>query len=236
MATFLHRLGLGAYRHRAAVATVWLLLLVAAGVGAVTLSGKTVDTFEIPGQESTTALDLIGQRFGDGANGATAQVVLAAPAGSTVQAGPTAASVTRTVAALGKLPGVVSATNPLDPQAPAVSPDRTAAYSTVTYGVQAPEITDAERAALLAAVQDARAAGLTAEVTGQASQPTSGVGGPAELIGVLAALLVLALTYGSLVAAGMNLLTAIVGVGIGAAGITTLTGFVDLQSTTPIWR
>ena len=48
------------------------------------------------------------------------------------------------------------------------------------------------------------------------------------------ALLVLAVTYGSLVAAGMNLLTALVGVGIGALGITTLTGFVDLQSTTPI--
>ena len=44
----------------------------------------------------------------------------------------------------------------------------------------------------------------------------------------------LALTYGSLVAAGMNLLTALVGIGIGAFGITTLTGFVDLQSTTPI--
>jgi putative drug exporter of the RND superfamily len=233
MATFLHRLGLGAYRHRRVVATVWLLLLVAAGVGAVTLSGKTVNTFEIPGQESTTALTLIGERFGDGANGATAQVVLAAPSG-TISTGPAAATVTRTVAALAKLPGVISASNPLDPKAPAVSADKTAAYSTVTYGVQAPDITPAEQDALLAAVQDARDAGLTAEVTGQASQPASDVGGVAELIGVLAALVVLALTYGSLVAAGMNLLTAIVGVGIGAAGITTLTGFVDLQSTTPI--
>jgi putative drug exporter of the RND superfamily len=233
MATFLHRLGLGAYRHRRVVAAAWLLLLVAAGVGAVTLSGKTVNTFEIPGQESTTALTLIGERFGDGANGATAQVVLVAPSGP-ISTGPAAATVTRTVAALGKLPGVISASNPLDPKTPAVSADKTAAYSTVTYGVQAPDITPAEQEALLAAVQDARAGGLTAEVTGQASQPASAVGGVAELIGVLAALVVLALTYGSLVAAGMNLLTAIVGVGIGAAGITTLTGFVDLQSTTPI--
>jgi uncharacterized membrane protein YdfJ with MMPL/SSD domain len=76
MATFLYRLGFGSYRHRAAVVGVWLLLLVAAGVGAATLSGKTVDTFRIPGQESTTALDVLGQKFGSGANGATAQVVL----------------------------------------------------------------------------------------------------------------------------------------------------------------
>jgi RND superfamily putative drug exporter len=234
MATFLHRLGLGAYRHRKVVAAVWLLLLVAAGVGATTLSGTTVNTFSIPGQESTTALDLIGERFGSGANGAGAQVVFEAPAGSTVRSGSTAATIADTVAKLQKLDGVVSATNPLDPKAPAVSPDNLAAYSTVTYGVQAPDITYTQRAALLGVVQNARDAGLTTEVTGEASQPTSGVGGAAELIGVLAALVVLALTYGSLVAAGMNLLTAIVGVGIGAAGITTLTGFVDLQSTTPI--
>ena len=95
MATFLYRLGLGSYRHRVAVVGVWLLLLVAAGLGAATLSGKTVNTFRIPGQESTTALEILGQKFGSGANGATAQVVLAAPAGQTVTSGPAAAAVAR---------------------------------------------------------------------------------------------------------------------------------------------
>ena len=213
---------------------MWLLLLVAAGVGAATLSGKTVDTFRIPGQESTTALDILGQKFGSGANGATAQVVLEAPAGQTVTSGPAAAKVASTVARLQKLNGVVSATDPLDPRAPAVSADKRAAYSTVTYGVQPPEITYTQRAALIGTVQAARDAGLTAEVAGQASVPPTEVGGAAELVGVVAALVVLLLTYGSVVAAGMNLLTAIVGVAIGALGITTLTGFVDLQSTTPI--
>ena len=216
------------------VAAVWLLLLVIAGVGATTLSGTTVNTFSIPGQESTTALNVIGQRFGSGANGASAQVVFEAPERATVRSGSTARTIADTVAKLQKLDGVVSATNPLDPKTPAVSQDNIAAYSTVTYGVQAPDITYTQRAALLGVVQNARDAGVTAEITGEASRPTSGVGGAAELIGVLAALVVLAVTYGSLVAAGMNLLTAIVGVGIGVAGITTLTGFVDLQSTTPI--
>jgi hypothetical protein len=234
MATFLYRLGLGSYRHRVAVVGVWLVLLVAAGLGAATLSGKTVDTFRIPGQESTTALDILGQKFGSGANGATAQVVLAAPAGQTVTSGPAAAAVATTVARLQRLNGVVSATDPLDPKAPAVSVDKRAAYSTVTYGVQPPEITYTQRAALIGTVQAARDAGLTAEVAGQASVPPTKVGGAAELVGVAAALVVLLLTYGSVVAAGMNLVTAIVGVAIGALGITTLTGFVDLQSTTPI--
>jgi RND superfamily putative drug exporter len=234
MATFLHRLGLASVRHRFLVAVVWLLVLIAAGVGAVTLAGKTVDTFKIPGQESTTALDLIGARFGSAANGATAQVVLQAPGDGKITDQATAVKVATIVGELKALPGVANASNPLDPKQPAVSVDQRAAYSTVTYAKQAPEITDGEREALLKALDDARAAGLTAEATGQATKARSEVGGPAEVIGVIAALVVLAITYGSLVAAGMNLLTAIVGVGIGAAGITTLTGFVDLQSTTPI--
>jgi RND superfamily putative drug exporter len=55
----------------------------------------------------------------------------------------------------------------------------------------------------------------------------------AELIGIGVALIVLAITFGSLVAAGMPLLTALLGVGIGVTAITTLSGFVDLSSVTP---
>ncbi len=235
MATLLHRLGLAAVRHRAAVVAVWLVALIALGVGAFTLSGRTVNTFEIPGQESTTALDLMRERFGAASAGATAQVVMQAPGGGKVTDPETAGQITGVVGRLSELPGVVSASNPLDPDAPVVSRDRTAAYSTVTYGVQASEITAAEREALLAAVDQVRAGGLTVEVRGEAAQADAAdIGGPAEAIGVLVALVVLALTYGSLIAAGMNLFTAIVGVGIGALGIVTLSGFVELQSTTSI--
>ncbi|WP_337060234.1 MMPL family transporter [Kineococcus sp. G2] len=234
MATFLHRLGLGAVRHRLLVLGVWVLVLLGTGVGAATLAGSTVNTFEIPGQESTTALRLIDERFGDRSTGASAQVVLQAPGDERVTAPENAAAVARVVAQLQELDGVASATNPLDPAAPTVSPDQRAAYSTVTYDVRAPEITDAQREALRGVLEDARAAGLTAEATGEATLEVSQVGGAAEAVGVVAALVVLAVTYGSLVAAGMNLLTALVGVGTGVLGITVLTGFVDLQSTTPI--
>jgi RND superfamily putative drug exporter len=234
MATFLHRLGLGSFRHRWTVTIVWLLVFIGTGVGAATLAGTMSTSFSIPGQESTTALDLIDERFGGGSGG-TAQVVIAAPEGGKVNDPATAAQITAYVQKLGTLPGVQSASNPLDPERPTVSPDLSAAYSTVTYGVPAPEITVEEREALLDTVTEARDGGLNTEVSGEASQESGAdIGGPAEAIGVVVALVVLAITYGSLVAAGMNLLTAIVGVGIGALGITTLSGFVDLQSTTPI--
>ncbi|WP_328294726.1 MMPL family transporter [Kineococcus sp. NBC_00420] len=234
MATFLHRLGAGAFRRRGLVVAVWVLLLALTGVGAATLSGKTVNSFEIPGQESTTALRLIGEEFGDTANGGSAQVVFEVPEGQQITSAENSAKVLAAIQELNGLDGVAGASNPLDAANPVVSPDLRAAYSTVSYPVQASEVTASEREELLAAVAHARAAGLDAEVTGEVTQGVSELGGPAEVIGVVVALVVLAITYGSLVAAGMNLLTAVVGVGIGALGITTLTGFVDLQSTTPI--
>ena len=116
MARLLARLGTAVHRHRLVVLLVWLLVLVAAGVGATTLAGKTSSAFSIPGQESTTALRLIGERFGTGAGDtATAQVVVRAPAGQQLSAPAESSAVGALVQRLGRLPGVASATNPLDP-------------------------------------------------------------------------------------------------------------------------
>ncbi|MBM2620956.1 MMPL family transporter [Actinoplanes sp. LDG1-06] len=235
MATLLHRLGLGAVRHKALVMIAWLVAVVALGVGAGTLSGTMVNTFSIPGQESTTALDLMEKRFGSASAGATAQVVMEAPGGGRITDQATAGQVAQVVAKLQKLPGVVSATNPLDPQAPTVSQDQSAAYSTVTYDVKAEQITPEQREALTAVVDESSGAALTVEARGEATQESGAdIGGAGEILGVVVALIVLAVTYGSLVLAGMNLLTALIGVAIGALGITTLSGFTDLQATTPI--
>src|SRR4051794_5118482 len=119
MAVLLSRLGAFAHRHRWAVVLAWLVVLVGGGVGAVTLSGETASSFSIPGQESTTALERIGQEFGVG-GGASARVVLQAPDGGTLTTPENAAAVQQVVAELGTLPGVVSASNPLDPKAPGV--------------------------------------------------------------------------------------------------------------------
>ena len=234
MATLLHRLGLASVRHRIVVTLVWLLALVAVGVSAATLAGQTANTFSIPGQESTTALDLMKQKFGAASAGATVQVVFEAPDGEKVSDPENARQIAGIVGELGKLPGVVSATNPLDPKAPAVSRDQGAAFSTLTYAVQPSEVTDAEREAITDEIEQARSFGLTVEARGEALSNPADIGGASEILGVVVALIVLALTYGSLVAAGMNLLTAIIGVGIGAADIVTLSHFTELQSTTPI--
>ena len=234
MARLLFRLGSGAHRHRLAVVLVWVLVLIGAGVGSATLAGSTTSSFNIPGQESTTALDLIDREFGSGAGGATAQVVVKAPAGQTLTDGPAAAEVAALVKTLNGLPGVASATNPLDPARPTVSPDRSTGYSTVTYTAEAGAVTEAQQEALTDALADARGTGLTVEAAGEATQSTeTGGGSIGEAAGVVVALVVLAITYGALAIAGMNLLTALIGVGVGFLGIQIATGFLELSATTP---
>ncbi|GGM71358.1 membrane protein [Lentzea pudingi] len=231
MAKLLYRLGMGTHRRRLPVVLIWLLVLIGAGAGAFTLGGETSNSMSIPGQESTTALERIQKTFGSGET-ATARVVVQAPAGEKLPQH--VKTITELVADESALQGVRSATNPLDPAAPSVNRDVNVGYSTVTYDVKPGEVTAEQRAELTKAVDKARAAGLTVEVSGTAMQDVPHIGGATEAIGVVLALVVLALTYGSLVTAGMNLLTAAIGVGIGALGITIASGFMDLQSTTPI--
>jgi RND superfamily putative drug exporter len=233
MAVLLTRLATFSHRRRFPVVLLWLVLLVGGGVGAVTLAGETSSSFSIPGQESTIALERIGEEFGTGGEGATARVVVQAPEGRTLTTPENAAALGQLVAVLAELPGVASATNPLDPAAPSVDADQDTAFSTVTYAAAPGEVTPQQQEALRDAMADARSGGLTVEAAGEATEEPPHVGGPSEAIGVVVALVVLAVTYGSLAVAGMNLLTALVGVGIGVLGVTIGTGFLDLSSTTP---
>ena len=102
----------------------------------------------------------------------------------------------------------------------------------MTYTVTADQITAADQSALLGSGDAAEAAGLQVEYGGEAvqAQPQTS---SAEGLGVLVALLVLAVTFGSLLAAGLPLVTALVGVATGMAGVYALTSVLDLTSTAP---
>ncbi|UGT61889.1 MMPL family transporter [Nocardia asteroides] len=229
MAWQLFRLGRWSFAHRRAVAAIWVLLLVVLGVGAATLSGKTSDKFELAGIESTQAFDLIEERAPQSSpDGATARVVFEAPEGRSLTEPGYSAAVTAALGAL-RTEHVASVTDPFT--AGTLTGDGRVGYASVGYTQTSNELTDADRSALENAAHDAETAGLNVAIGGDAMNE---VEMPlAEVVGIAVALLVLAVTFGSLVAAGMPLLTALVGVGIGMLAITALTGFVELSSTTP---
>ncbi|MCB8906337.1 MULTISPECIES: MMPL family transporter [unclassified Streptomyces] len=231
MATFLYKLGRSAFRRRRLVALLWVALLAVAGIGAATAPVATSSSFSIPGTEAQRAFDLLEERFpGAGADGATARVVFKAPAGQKMTDPAHKAVVEETVAALKSgSDQIVSVTDPYTGQA--VSQNGSTAYVSVAYKVNAMELTDETREALTQAGHNAQGKGLTVEVGGDALQtmPETGSG---EIVGVVIAGIVLVLTFGSLVAAGLPLLTAIIGVGIGVSSIAALASVLDLGSTT----
>ncbi|WP_280463274.1 MMPL family transporter [Nocardia carnea] len=229
MAWQLFRLGRWSFVHRRAVAAIWVVLLAVLAVGAATLSGKTSDKFELPGIESTQAFELIEQRSPQASpDGATARVVFEAPEGRSLTE-PAYNSAVATALRELSTENVQSVADPFT--GGTLSPDGRVGYAAVTYSKTANELADADRSALETAAHNAEDAGLDVAIGGDAlsefEMPL------AEVVGIAVALVVLAITFGSLVAAGMPMLTALVGVGIGMLAITTLTGFVELGSTTP---
>ncbi|GGX16142.1 MMPL family transporter [Streptomyces chartreusis] len=230
MATFLYKVGRLAFRRRHFVALIWVALLTLAGVGAASAPAAGSTSFSIPGTEAQKAFDLLDQRFpGMSADGATARVVFKAPHGEKMTDAGNKATVEDTVKELSDGSEVASVADPY--AAKAVSKDGTIAYASVKYEVSGMELKDASREALEDAAQDARDAGLTVEVGGDALQTTPETGAT-EVIGIAVAAVVLVITFGSLIAAGLPLLTALIGVGIGISTITALANALELGSTT----
>ncbi|MGW1655723.1 MMPL family transporter [Streptomyces atratus] len=231
MATFLYKLGRLAFRRRRYVALIWVALLALAGFGAASASTATSSSFSIPGTEAQKAFDLLEQRFPDSsADGATARVVFKAPDGQKMTDPANKAEVNKIAGELKSgSDQIASVTDPYT--AGAVSKNGSTAYVSVSYKVNSMELTDATRDALKDAGHTAQKSGMTVEIGGDALQvmPETGI---TEVIGVAIAAVVLVITFGSLIAAGLPLLTALIGVGIGVSTITALANVLDLGSTT----
>ena len=231
MATLLYRIGRFAFRRRGLTLLLWFLVLVGAAVAASSAPAPPADTFSMPGTESQKALDLLNEKFpAASADGASARVVLRAPANEKISDPEAKKSVASLVADLSKAPQVVRTSDPF--ATGAVSKDGTTAYMIVTYKVATAEVSDKAHDALLKAARDARTDGLRVEMGGDAVPVDQAAGGSAEGIGIGVAILILLVTFGSLVAAGMPLLTAVIGVGIGISAIGALGSTLGLSSTT----
>ncbi|WP_049574742.1 MMPL family transporter [Streptomyces sp. SBT349] len=233
MATYLYRIGRWAFRRRRLVGVLWLGVLVLAAVAAAMAPAGQEEDLSMPGTESQKAFDLLDERFPESnSQGAEARLVFQAPDGQRVTAGENEAAVAD---ALGSLDGgdqVASTTDPYETGA--VSEDGTIAYSTITYTADAVDLTEPTKSALEDAAGQAREAGLTVEIGGSALDSEEEPGGTTELIGVAVAAVVLVVALGSLVAAGLSLLTAFVGVAIAFGLVSALAVPLGLTSTVAI--
>jgi RND superfamily putative drug exporter len=228
VATWLYRLGLGAHRRRRLVLAVWLAVLAAAVGTLMAVGGKLDNEFTIPGSESQRAQDTMAEDF-PAAAGTSAQIVFTAPEGSKVSDPAAAQAVQRTLAAAQDAPQVAAVIPP--DKAGTVTPDGRTALAQVNYDVTRSGLDDGTLDALEETTKAAEEAGLEVSVGGQAYG--NGVLTPSvlELLGVVVALIVLVITFGSLLAAGMPLITAFVGIGTGLVGLLAVSSAVTVSST-----
>ncbi|TDO46745.1 RND superfamily putative drug exporter [Kribbella sp. VKM Ac-2527] len=230
MATILARLGRFAFKRRGPVVLAWLAILAGALFAGLTAPSVPDDDFSVPGVESQRAFELMQERFpGLTADAGGATVVFVAPEGKEVTSAPFKSAIESAVQRLAGGDQVEMVADPF--QAYGVSRDGSAAYASVMYNVPASGVTADSRAQLNAAADIARDAGLTVEAGGSAMESAGG-GGTAEIIAISLAAVILMITFGSLVAAGLPLLTALLGVAVSMLSTLAVSDAFGLSATT----
>lgn len=222
MSRLLYRLGRAAAVRPWRFIAVWVVLVAAMAGLAGVAGGALHDNYTLAGTGSQRATDLLEERF-PALSGADARVVVHAKAGAVDRAKLDAAS-----AELRGLPHV-SAVDPAQ-----VGKGGATALVTVRYSVPVTDLEPGETLDLLrSATQNLDAAGYQVEFGGQVPENVTAPGGVAEAIGIVAALVILLLAFGSVVAAGLPLAVALAGLGVGVSGITLVAAVTDVATTAP---
>ncbi|QDP94658.1 MMPL family transporter [Microlunatus elymi] len=236
MSTFLYGLGRMAYRHRLRVLGIWLAVLVVAGLAALGLGKSFDNSFSLPGTSSQQALTQLQRTFPQ-VSGTSAQVIMVAPDGETVRDSEVKQAINVAIDKFEKLDQVQAVSSPYSKQvADAISDNGQAALITVQFDGERADVTDAtteQVSKITEQLQDA-VPGSQASAGGDAYSMDSVSISITEVVGVVVALVVLMITLGSFVAAGMPLLNAILGVIITMAGIMAATGVATINSSTPM--
>ncbi|GAA4116606.1 MMPL family transporter [Streptomyces hundungensis] len=214
----LHRLGSWCARHAWRIVIGWLVLLVAIGAAHARWGGSFADSFSLPGTSTQTGADLL--KAHGGTSGTTAPVVIKSEQGSVADH---QAAVEAAVNNLAHLPDVVSVKDPLTTPG-AVSPLGNIAQIGVTFTSNPAGFDHAYVGKVDTAVQPLRADHVTVDYgdpLGQLAAPKA-ADLTSEVIGLSVALLVLLIGFGSVAAAVLPLVTAVLGLAVGLAGLGLL--------------
>ncbi len=217
--------------HRRLVVLVWLVVVIGLVAADRVAGGGTVDDFQVPGVESQEAIDLLDERFPE-RSGATAMVVFHVPDGR-ITADGSAEAIAAVVAEVRALESVIGVTEPLaSPRS--ISPDGTTAFAAVQFGAPTAELGRSTLDSLLDTAGSAEMAGVQVEFGGEL--PTvlkERSTGPAEMIGIIAALVILFVTFRAMLAAAIPLGVAIAGLVTGLSIVGLMGAWIAIPSVAP---
>src|SRR5215208_5724284 len=217
MISFLARLADLSYRRRGRMVLGWIVAtIVIIGVGSA-LAGEYNADYNTPGSESKRASELTEQRFG-GYSGQEIYVVWRDPAGARAAQD----RIDAFLADAGKVEHIAA------PTAPRYSQDGTIGATTLPLTVPGWEVKKEDGEKLIAAAERHDGNGLEIKLGGDPIYAAQDTTSP-EGLGFIGAAIVLLIAFGSIVAAGLPLIIALVGLGISSGGLVTLlTNVVDV--------
>ena len=211
----------------------WIVTLVVMGILAGAAGSDFTEEFSLPSSDSKDALDLLENRFPAQA-GDSVQIVYKAESG--VEAPAVKREMEAVFTKVEGLPHVSEVASPYEQGgAGAVSDDGEIAYATAQFNVTTDKLNDGEVKEIMDTARDAGGDGLQVEVGGSPVEEVRGEEeeGGSEMIGVLAAIIVLLISFGSVVAMGLPIITALFALGVGISGITLFTHVFDTAEFAP---
>ncbi|MGQ4493811.1 MMPL family transporter [Dermabacteraceae bacterium P13095] len=228
MSSLLFRLGRWCARHGGATLAAWgcVILLLAGSV--FLLGGKLANDYTIPGTEAQQGIDTLATRLPEMA-GASGELLF------TSGDGPVSADRAQIESALEKvraLPDVAAVSDPFGEGAP-ISKSGSSALAQIQLRQGFADVSPKTIKALQQIADKSSTDGLKAQLGGRILATSEVKPSLSEAIGLGASLLVLVLTLGSLLAAGMPILVALTGVGVSMLCIFLLAGFMDVATSTP---
>jgi RND superfamily putative drug exporter len=217
------------FKHRKLVVLLWLVLLVGMTGVSQKVGSAYSDSFTLPKTESKTALDLL-TKFAPAQKGDSIQVVYASNVGLL-----TAAEITPIEAKLSTLHHVSGIDSPFAQGNGAISKDGKIGFSTLHLDISGHDITKADVTAIINTAKSFSGSRLQVELLGSAIQKaTETKPGSSEGIALLAAAIILFITFGSLVATVIPLLVAVVGLGIASSAVALLSHVFSTAQFAPI--
>src|SRR5579884_3181315 len=216
--------------HRRHVLIGWIVIAVLCTALAQAAGRHYTTSFSLPGTESQRALDLLKQHF-RAQSGDIDTIVFQTTEGN-VFSPSIQRPVARLLARVQTMPHVVAVISPYTSRgALQVSSDRRTAFAQVYYDKPPNKLPTSTGKPVLSAISSVHVPGLRLAAGGAVIENAEGFSiGPATAVGVLAALVILLLTFGSLLAAGMPLITAAFGLVTGVALIGLATHVVHMPN------
>lgn len=234
MTPALYALGGACARRPWAVLGIWIVLLVGVVFGAKAIGQSLNDNLTLPGTDSQAATDLLNDKFPDQANGSV-PVVFVAPDGKKVEDSPFKKQIEDVVDRYEKDSAVNSVVSPFSKAGSSqVSSDHSTAYAALSLNIKSSDLTEDDAQAILDKATPAAKHGLQVSIGGYVGDALSTASSDrSEGIGLLAAIIILLLTFGSLVAMSMPIVMAIFGLGVGLSLLTVIGTVVDVPSSAP---